>query len=240
MTAAHTPTRTLETAVARPSPLLGVAVSLATILTIIALAVLPLLTPAFVHAALDAGGSARFLGLDASTIRVVSDGAVADLLSPAGTFAIEGPAGAPFFDASERAHLADARMLLWLTLAAGLAGAIVVAVALLRHPSAERRYIWGAISRGGAAAATGAMLIGLVGALAFGALFTLFHQIAFPSGNWAFDPASQRLVQLYPLGFWQVAAGALGVLVIAFGSMTWWVGRRAASSTARSSAGSGR
>ena len=56
--------------------------------------------------------------------------------------------------------------------------------------------------------------LGVVGALAFGALFTLFHELAFPAGNWAFDPATQRLVQLYPLGFWQVAAGRSGLLVV--------------------------
>ena len=62
--------------------------------------------------------------------------------------------------------------------------------------------------------------------MAFDALFTLFHQLFFPGGNWSFDPATQRLVQLYPFAFWQVTAAAFGVLVAALGVAAWWLGRR--------------
>jgi uncharacterized membrane protein len=112
----------------------------------------------------------------------------------------------------------------------------VVAIALARHHDRERRAVWRAVSRGGGAAVIGAVLVAIVGAIAFGALFTLFHEIAFPGGNWAFDPSTQRLVQLYPLAFWQIAAAALGLLVIVIGALVWWVGRAAARSPAATSA----
>jgi hypothetical protein len=35
-------------------------------------------------------------------------------------------------------------------------------------------------------------------------------------------------VQLYPMAFWQLAAAALGLLVVVLGVLTWWLGRRAA------------
>jgi integral membrane protein (TIGR01906 family) len=68
------------------------------------------------------------------------------------------------------------------------------------------------------------LVIGLISLVAFDSLFTLFHQVFFPGGNWAFDPDTQRLVQLYPFRFWQIAAGALGVLVLGLGLLAWLLG----------------
>jgi hypothetical protein len=234
MTAAHSRTTALQPAATRPSTLLAIGVSAATIVAVVVLAILPLLTPLFIHPALDAAGSPDLLGLDDAATSEASDRAVADLLSLGGAFSFAGPSGEPFFDASERAHLGDARTLLWIAIVAGglSAGAVVLAVA--RHHGPERRDVWRAIARGGAMASIGAVAIGIVGLVAFGSLFTLFHEIAFPGGNWAFDPSSQRLVQLYPLGFWQIAAGALGLLVIAIGALVWWFARAAARSGPRS------
>jgi hypothetical protein len=235
MTAAHSRATALQPTATRPSALVGVGVSAATILVIVVLALMPLLTPLFIHPALDAAGSAGLLGLDVASTRDVSDRTVVDLLSFSGSFSFEGPAGAPFFDASEQAHLGDARALLWVALVAGALSAVAIALALVRHRDPERRAIWRAVSRGGAVAATGTVIVGVIGALAFESLFTLFHQIAFPGGNRAFDPAFQRLVQLYPLGFWQIAAAALGVLVVFIGALVWWLGRAAARTPAGSS-----
>ena len=64
--------------------------------------------------------------------------------------------------------------------------------------------------------------------MAFDSLFTLFHQLFFPGGNWSFDPSTQRLVQLYPFRFWQIASAALGMLVFLLGIGAWLLGRRAA------------
>ena len=235
MTAAHSRTTALQPAATRPSALVGAGVSAATIVVIVVLALMPLLTPLFIHPALDAAGSAGLLGLYSASTRDVSDRTVVDLLSFSGSFTFEGPSGAPFFDPSERAHLGDARALLWVALVAGALSAVAVALALVRHRDPERRAIWRAVSRGGAVAATGAVVVGVIGALAFESLFTLFHEVAFPGGNWAFDPTTQRLVQLYPLGFWQVAAAALGSLVVVIGALVWWLARAAARKPANSS-----
>jgi uncharacterized membrane protein len=70
------------------------------------------------------------------------------------------------------------------------------------------------------------IVLAVVSLVAFGALFTLFHQLFFPGGNWSFDPATQHLVQLYPFAFWQVAAAAFGALVAMLGVAAWWLGRR--------------
>ena len=114
-------------------------------------------------------------------------------------------------------------MLLYVLLAAGAVSATAIGVALLRAP--DRRPIWRGIRRGGAAVVLGVVVLAIGGLIAFGPLFELFHRVFFPGGNYAFDPRSQRLVQLYPYAFWQIAAGAYGVLALVFGAMAWLVGK---------------
>ncbi len=89
----------------------------------------------------------------------------------------------------------------------------------------DRRRIVRAIGLGGAATAIGVVVIGIVGLVAFEPLFELFHRIFFPGGNWAFDPRTERLVQLYPYAFWQVIAAALGVVAAILGVIVWLVSR---------------
>ena len=134
------------------------------------------------------------------------------------------PGGEPFYDADERSHLRDARLLLGVFLVAGGISLFGLAAALVRWPG-RRAAAWRVIGRAGLGTALTVLLIGLVSLVAFDSLFTLFHQVFFPGGNWAFDPATQRLVQLYPFRFWQIAAGALGVLVFGLGLLTWLLGR---------------
>ena len=201
------------------------AVITATILVIVALAVLPLLTPLFIHPALQAAGSAARLGLDDAMARAMSDQSVQELLLGPGTFAFSGPDGRAFYDPAERGHLADARLLLWLCLAAGIVSAIVLGLSLARTPAEGRARLWRLISRAGGMAAGVVVVLGLVSMVAFGTLFSLFHRVFFPGGNSSFDPATQHLVQLYPFAFWQLAALALGTLVFLLGLGTWLLGR---------------
>ena len=118
----------------RPGPgrVLRAAVFIGTILAIIAMAVLPLLTPAFTHPALDAAGSAGRLGVQTGVAHRWSDLSVAELVLGPGTFAFDGPDGpgaGPFYDTAERGHLADARLLLWLCLVAGTVSLLGIGVA---------------------------------------------------------------------------------------------------------------
>ncbi len=85
--------------------------------------------------------------------------------------------------------------------------------------------MWTVVRQAGLASAIAVVVLGFISLVAFDSLFTLFHQVFFPGGNWAFDPSSQRLVQLYPFRFWQIAAAALGSLVFILGLATWLLGR---------------
>ena len=49
-------------------------------------------------------------------------------------------------------------------------------------------------------------MLGVVALVAFDTLFEVFHEIFFPAGSYLFDPATERLVQLFPFEFWQETA----------------------------------
>jgi integral membrane protein (TIGR01906 family) len=187
------------------------------------LAVVPLLSSWFIHPALDAAGSAERLGVSAAQAHALSDRSVEELLLGPGSFDISGPDGQPFYDAAERSHLADARTLLIIVILAGSLGILLIAALLLRGP-APRAAIWRTVARAGRATAAAVVILGVVSLVAFDVLFRLFHRIFFPGGNWSFDPDSQRLVQLYPFAFWQIAAGALAVMVLLLAIGAWWLG----------------
>jgi integral membrane protein (TIGR01906 family) len=207
------------------------------LLVILALAVLPLLAPPLIHAALDAAGSSDLLGLPPGAVHELSDRSVSELVLGTGSFAFEGPDGEPFFDAQERRHLSDARSLLWLCLVAGAISGLGLAGVLGRSSPAGRALIWRQIGRAGATAAVAVIILAILSLVAFGTLFTLFHQVFFPAGGWAFDPAKQRLVQLYPVAFWQIMAAAYGSLVLVVSLGAWILGRsRSASAVGLSTA----
>ncbi len=214
---------------------LRAAVFIGTILAIIALAVLPLLTPWFIHAALDAAGSADRLGLAAAEVHALSDRTVEELVLGPGSFEISDPGGEAFYDAAERGHLGDARTLLGIFLVAG--GISIAGIgAVLGRRAASRGATWTVVSRAGLITAIVVIVAGVISLVAFDSLFTLFHRVFFPAGNWSFDPATQRLVQLYPFTFWQIASAALGALVFLLGLGAWLLGRWAAHRPAAGSA----
>ncbi len=59
------------------------------------------------------------------------------------------------------------------------------------------------------------MVVGVVGLVAFDRLFEIFHEVFFPAGSYLFDPATDRLVQLFPFQFWEETAMVVGVVIIA-------------------------
>jgi integral membrane protein (TIGR01906 family) len=78
---------------------------------------------------------------------------------------------------------------------------------------------------------------GLLALVFFDAAFALFHRVFFPQGNWQFDPATDRLVQLFPERFWVETSVAVGVVVIVLGIALAWVGGRRAAAIERQTAG---
>jgi integral membrane protein (TIGR01906 family) len=108
------------------------------------------------------------------------------------------------------------------------AGFLVYAARSARERD-SRRELWSAVRRGAAGLAVAIAIIGAVSIVAFDAAFEAFHQLFFAAGTYLFDPATSRLVQLFPDRFWSettLAVGAVG-LVLALGT-TWLASRRLA------------
>lgn len=66
---------------------------------------------------------------------------------------------------------------------------------------------------------------GVSAALGFERLFTQFHLLSFSNDLWLLDPRRDRLVQLFPLEFWQIATGLLVGLILAQAALLVLLGR---------------
>ena len=186
-----------------------------TAVVIVGLAAAILLLPPVMNLGLEIGGSAAILGVPSDVAARASALSVQELLFGPGTFTFATtPGGPPFYGPAEAGHMQNVRVVVYMFFGIVLAGAIAVALSTRRMSRSDAL-------RAFRSGATGLVLvllavgIGLV--VAFDALFTLFHRIVFPGGGWQFDPATQRIVQLYPTAFWEFAAGTLAVLSVAIG-----------------------
>jgi len=203
---------------------LRIVVPLATMLSIGAVSLLLLFTPVYLHAALDSSDSAGWLGMTPATVHDYSDRTVADLVWGPATFDFAAPDGTSFYSADERGHMRDVRTVLYGFLAVAAIGALaMIATGALRRGD---RAFYRAVQRAGAILVVATVVVGVFAAVAFDAVFELFHRLLFPGGNFTFDPGTQRLVQLYPYAFWELTGAALGILLLVGGAGAWFVGRR--------------
>ena len=158
------------------------------------------LTPPVVHLLLSVSDASTVLGVEPRVAEALSDALVGDLLTDG---AFDAPLGdAPLLSASERSHLVDVGALLRAVLVAGLGGLITLAAARTRR----RAWLRVAIRDGAVLIVGGALVAAAAFTLAFDATFSFFHGLFFAAGTWTFNPATDRLVQLYPQEFWTLAA----------------------------------
>lgn len=185
-------------------------------IVILAVSLLLLMTPYWTHLAMDVSGATNFFATP-EMAHGFSDRTVAELFVGPGTFA--------HFEPDEAAHLRDVRVVLFAFLAVAALCAVILGWALVRRGGDPRT--WLSMARGGFTLAIVLVLLGAVAAIAFGVAFELFHRILFPGGNWSFS-ADSWLIKAYPYGFWQLSAGALGILGIVGGLSVWHIARRRA------------
>ena len=158
------------------------------------------LTPPVVHLLLGVSDAPATLGVEPAVAEGLSDALVGDLLTDG---AFDAPlGGAPLLSAGERAHLVDVGGLLRTVLGAGVGGLLLLGFARLRR----RTWLRAAARDGALLIAGGALAAAAAFALAFDATFSFFHGLFFAAGTWTFNPATDRLVQLYPERFWILAA----------------------------------
>ena len=173
------------------------------------------LTPPVVHLLLGVSDSPATLGVEPAVAEGLSDALVGDLLTDG---AFDAPlGGAPLLSAGERAHLVDVGGLLRTVLGAGVGGLLLLGFARLRR----RTWLRAAARDGALLIAGGALAAAAAFALAFDATFSFFHGLFFAAGTWSFNPATDRLVQLYPERFWILAALLFCVTLAAISLITY-------------------
>lgn len=214
----------------------SVAVALATAVVLVAVAILPFLSPAWVGFEQGRTGVAALTGYSASEVQTVTNAILADLVI-----------GPPDFDVmvkrfevlteAERSHMRDVRSVFAAFYAAAALALVVVVAAfgLARRgsPGWTRADAWRAARRGAIGLGLGVVVVGVVAAVAFDAAFELFHRVFFPGGNFAFDPRTSRLVQLFPFEFWFETTIAVGATIVLLAVVTAWLGSRRLARLAR-------
>jgi integral membrane protein (TIGR01906 family) len=119
----------------------------------------------------------------------------------------------PLLGPREVLHMADVRRLVQGIFRAQEAALVVVFGYPLLRIALDRRHGPRAVARLAWRTALGFNLVALAfcaGVLVgFDQLFTRFHELSFSNDLWQLDPRRDHLVQMFPLGFWQLAAGLL-------------------------------
>lgn len=150
----------------------------------------------------------RMAALHGQTLAFV-EGSSEDLPTAAG--------GAQVFDDAERAHLRDVRGVVAGTRVAFAAAAGWLVLIVVRSATTGGRRQVALVARDGAiASAVGVAALVALAAAAFEPVFLLFHQVFFPQGNFAFDPATSDLLVLYPEPYWVGVTLRVGLTFLAF------------------------
>ena len=97
-----------------------------------------------------------------------------------------------------------------------LSGIIILGVLFYFRKDKEQR--WRLLKYGGASTITFVLIILAALFFNFNSLFTLFHQLFFPQGNWQFA-ADSLLIQTFPIEFFVNRGRRIFVLALVFGGM---------------------
>ena len=195
---------------------------------ILGASIAPFLLPPVVRFEQDRTNVSAVTGYAPAELDQVTASLIGDLVLWRGDFDVA-VSGVPALDEAERGHMRDVRGVftgLWLAVAAG-----IVVIGIAGRRAARDASLRATTMRAAAAGARAlAVLVAVAGAfalVAFDAAFELFHRLLF-SGNYTFDPATDKLVQLFPEAFWsEIALAVGGVVVVAAIVVAWWTGRRA-------------
>lgn len=201
----------------------SVLTSVATAIVILALAVVVFLNPAWVGFAQERADAAGWTGYDPADVRSASNAILFDLVVGPPDFDVA-VGGRAVLGEDERGHMRDVRTVFaGAAVLAGLAAVWLLAARALQGPAGW----WTAVRRGALGLVAVTVGAAAVVVLAFDAAFEVFHRLFFAAGNWAFDPATSRLVQLFPMQFWYETTVAVGLVAVLLALGAAWVaGRR--------------
>ena len=191
--------------------ILGLLTGLTTMITIVAVAILVFFNPVWVGFEQDRTGAEALTGFDSATVHTVTNSILHDLVFGPPAFAVT-VGGQPVLGERERAHMVDVRNVFFaFGGVALLALLILVNIGIFARGAAwfRRALRWAAV-----VLAVAVVILGVIAAVAFDAVFETFHELFFPPGSFDFD-ASSKLIQLFPDQFWFETSLLLGAVILA-------------------------
>jgi integral membrane protein (TIGR01906 family) len=197
-----------------PERLAAVATGVAASIVVVAIAILPFLTPAWVSFEQGRTHAASLAGYSDAQLAFATNAILHDLVLGPPDFAVE-IAGAPVLEERERAHMRDVRgVFAGFFLLAGVAAVTLVVLVAGARRMGHMTRAWSAIRTGLRGLIVAIVIAGAIAAVAFDTVFEIFHQLFFPAGSFTFDPRTDHLVQLFPLDFWSETTIVLGVAIV--------------------------
>ena len=95
-------------------------------------------------------------------------------------------------------------------------GLMLALTLIITHHKKNRKELLRLFSYGGTATISAILIVFLLSLASFNAVFTVFHQLFFPQGNWIF-PADSLLIQTFPIIFFVTASKNIFILSLFFG-----------------------
>ena len=209
----------------------GSIVSTAVAIVILGAAVLPFLSSAWVGFEQDRVGAAALTGYSEPDLHRVTNAILGDLVLGSGNFEVTadgGPRGIPVLNDREQSHMRDVRGVFRGFGLLALASLAVLWLAARRSRGAPvaRQRLWRSVRRGAEVLAIGVAVAAGVALVAFDAAFEVFHRLFFAQGSFDFDPATDKLVQLFPDAFWSETTIAVGAVAFVAAWAVRWIARR--------------
>jgi integral membrane protein (TIGR01906 family) len=203
----------------------SVLIGLAAAIVVIAIAILPFLSPPWVSFEQGRAEATAWTGYTPGELSTATDAILHDLVIGPPAFDVQ-VNGQPVLEERERAHMRDVRGVFAGFFALALAAAVVLVVLLVVASRRGRAgQAWRAIQVGMQCLAVAIVIAGVVATFFFDQAFEVFHELFFPSGSYTFDPATDKLVQLFPFDFWSETTLVLGALIIGLAVIAWWLAR---------------
>ena len=192
---------------------LQVLTAIATIVVIIGISVAVFVNPIWVTYEQDRSAVDRLTGYSSAEVHRITGSILSDLVFGPPNFDVQDASGTLVLDGRERSHMADVRSVMMRLGGIALGCAALLLAIALAWKSGRRRF-WQAMSTGAWFLVAGVIVVGLGFVLFFEQAFELFHQLFFPPGSYDFNPASERLVQLFPDQFWSDTSVAVAFVVL--------------------------
>jgi integral membrane protein (TIGR01906 family) len=206
----------------------AVVTALATALVIVAISILPFLSPPWVSSEQGRAQADLWTGFTPAELNAATGSILSDLVFGPPNFDVRVD-GRLVLNEREQSHMRDVRGVFagFAVLAIAAAIGLVALYAGARRLGHVERW-WSAVRGGALGLIVGVVVGGVLAFFAFDAAFEIFHRLFFAGGTYLFDPATDRLVQLFPFTFWQETTIVLGALIIGVSLLVAFVaGRRA-------------